>query len=78
MSTETNIHPYYNNNGQNSLVHLTEEENLADEWVNIYAFTTSLVRITEKNIWLEISWGMENREMGFEEAPTVRCSLTLT
>ena len=78
MPTETNIHPYYNNNGQNSLVHLTEEENLADEWVNIYAFTTRLVRITEKNIWLEISWGMGNREMGFEEAPTVRCSLKLT
>ena len=31
-----------------------------------------------KKICLEISWGMVNREMGFEEAPTVTCPLKLT
>ena len=78
MSTKASIlQLYYNNNGQNSLAYLTEEEN----WLTHEKISTRLrqvLRELQKKNCVEISWGMVNREMGFDEAPTVRCSLKLT
>ena len=80
MSTKASIlQLYYNNNGQNSLVYLTEEENwLTHEKISTRDLRQVLRELQKKKKCVEISWGMVNREMGFDEAPTVRCSLKLT